>query len=117
MKVDWQFLALSMCAVFGWTISDVFHLTWPQFMYIGTEIERIEFMRARNEMYFPVCAALGDEKTQTEFLESAGKFVLPDEDPVNLSYTKEDLKRAQARMDAHVRMDPNINTEEKHHGV
>lgn len=117
MKVDWQFLALSMCAVFGWTIADVFHLTWPQFMCIGTEIERIEFMRARNEMYFPVCAAFGDKNVQEDFLNSAGKFVLPDDDPVNLSYTEEDLKRAQARMNEHVRMDPNINTEEKHHGV
>lgn len=113
MKVDWQFLALSMCAVFGWTITDVFRLTWPQFMYIGTELERIEFMRARNEMYFPVCAALGDSKTQGEFLASAGRFVLPDDAPVNISYTEEDLKRAQARMNEYVKPEVKTNTEEK----
>lgn len=98
MKIDYQFLALAICSVFGWTIEQVFRLTYRQFAYIAQEVQRVQFMRAKNESYFSLCAAFGDKKTQKEFLNASGHFVIQD-DCADLykNISEEDMRKAQER--------------------
>lgn len=116
MKVDFQFLALVICSVFGWTLKDVFSLTWGQFCYIASEVRHVQYFRGKNENYFSICAAFGDKNTQKDFLKQSEGFVIQSEQPENMSYTKEDLMAAEKRMRETVQ--PEVWTkEEKQDGV
>lgn len=99
MKIDYQFLALAICSVFGWTIEQVFSLTYRQFAYIAAQFQRIQFLKAKNESYFSICAAFGDKQTQKEFLNASGHFVIQN-DCADLykNINADDLKKAQERL-------------------
>ena len=97
--IDFEFVALCICAVFGWTLPDVFALTWPQFFKVILEVRRIQYQRAKNEVYFGVCAAIGGGEAETDLLNEAGSFMLGEEMP-ELSYTEEELRIAEERMKA-----------------
>ena len=98
MIVDFQFLALVICSVLGWTLKDVFGLTWDQFCYISSEVRHLQYMRGKNETFYSICAALGEKKTRDDFLKSAEEFVKINDQPENLNYTEEDLRAAEKRM-------------------
>ena len=99
MKIDYQLLALAICSVFGWTIEQVFSLNAVQFRYVASVFQKIEFMRAKNENYFSLCAAFGDKKAQKRFLDASGHFVIQD-DCADLykNINTDDLKKAQERL-------------------
>lgn len=94
--LDYEFLALLICGAFGWTLPQVFALTWPQFCKVGEEVRRIQFQRAKNEIYFGICAALGGGEMQEILMQSAGD-VITEKQP-DLSYTAEQLAAAEKRM-------------------
>ena len=95
--LDFEFMALTICAVFGWTLPQVFCLTIPQFFKVCNEAHRVQYQRAKNEVYFGVCAALGNEENRKDLFDSAGSFCLDDGD-VELPYTDEELRIAEERM-------------------
>jgi hypothetical protein len=97
--LDFEFLALLICGAFGWTLPQVFSLTLPQFMKAGVEVRRVQFQRAKNEIYFGVCAALGGGETQEDLMQSAGSVLIEPPEP-ELNYTEEELRQAEARMAA-----------------
>ncbi len=96
VRVDFEYIALTICAVFGWTLQQVFALTWPQFEKISFEVESLQFARAKNEVYFGICAALGGGKSQENLMDAAGSFVT-EEEP-ELEFTEEELRMAEERM-------------------
>ena len=98
MKIDFEFLALVICSVFGWTLDDVFNLNWAQFCYISSEVRHIQYMRGKNETFYSICAALGEKKTRDIFLKSAEEFIIKNDQPENPDYTEEDLRAAEKRM-------------------
>jgi len=95
-EVDYQFTALLIAHVFGWTIRQVLQLTWPQFEYISLNICRIQYWHAKNEVFFGVSAAFGSEKSKNTLFDSAGDFFIRQEP--DMSYTPEQLAAAEARM-------------------
>jgi len=105
MTVDFQFLALVICSVMGWTLKEVFSLSWAQFCYISSEVRHLQYMRGKNETFYSICAALGDKKVQQDFLKSAGEFVIQNNQPENLNYSEEDLRAAEKRMREMVKPD------------
>lgn len=70
-------------------------LTWPQFQYISCNVRRLAYWRARDEVCFGICAALGDEKTKKNLMESAGSII---KEPAMQEYTQEMLADAEERM-------------------
>lgn len=82
---------------FGWTIDDVLALTWPQFEYITCNINRLQYWRAKNEVFFGVTAALGSDKNRENLFDCAGDFFIRQPEP-DMSYTPEELAAAEARM-------------------
>ena len=81
---------------FGWRIADVLNLTWPQFEYISTNIARLGYWRAKNEVFFGVTAALGGEDSKKNLFACAGEIVTEPE--INMDYTAEDLAAPRKRM-------------------
>lgn len=98
MMVDFQFLSLVICSVMGWTLQEVFRLTWPQFSYIASEIQHVQYFKGKNETFFSLCAAFADKADRKQFLKSAEGFVIQKDQPENLNYTEEDLRAAEKRM-------------------
>lgn len=85
-----------MCAVLGWSLDAVLSLTWPQWEYISCQLCRIQYNRAKNEVRFGVCASIS--AGAAEVLDrSAGDYFF--DDAPKLTYTDEELKIAEARMD------------------
>lgn len=82
--------------MFGWTLQQVFGLTWPQFCNVSALLYKVQFQRAKNEVYFGVCAAIGGEDSQKCLMKSAGSFLKEDE--TKLEYTEEEYKAAEARL-------------------
>lgn len=97
--IDFEFLALLICGAFGWTLPQVFSLTMPQFFKAGAEVQRVQFQRAKNEVYFGICAALGGGDTQKDLMESAGSVLIEDGNAL-LAYTDDELRAAEERMKA-----------------
>lgn len=73
-------------------------LTWPQFTYISCQLYRLQYQRAKNEVFFGVCASLGGKENRENLLESSGDFFIAEKDP-DLSYTQEELDAAMKRAD------------------
>ncbi len=96
-EVDYQFTALLIAHVFGWTIPQVMALTWPQFEYITYNICRLQYWHAKNEIYFGISAAFGSDKNRDNLFDCAGDFFLKAPEP-DMSYTPEQLAAAEARM-------------------
>ena len=95
--IDYQFIALMICSVLGWSLQQVFSLTWAQFTYISCQLYRLQYQRAKNEIHFGVCAALGGETNRQNLIDSAGGFFL-DEPEQKLTYTEEDFKVAMEKV-------------------
>lgn len=75
-------------------------LTWPQFEYISCQLHRLQYQRAKNEVFFGIAAALGGEKNRKNLMESAGGFVERGaDDAANMSYSEEELAAAMAKID------------------
>lgn len=73
-------------------------LTWPQFVYISCQLYRLQYQRAKNEVHFGVCAALGGDKNRQNLMDSAGDFFIEEPEP-ELTYTQEELAAAMAKLD------------------
>lgn len=84
-----------ICSVLGWSLQQVLNLTWPQFVYISCELHRLQYQRAKNEVHFGVCAALGGETNRKNLIDSAGDFFLEEKQ----TYTKEDLAAAMDKLE------------------
>ena len=87
-----------ICAVLGWSLQQVLGLTWPQFEYISCKLHRLQYQRAKNEVHFGVCAALGGSRNRENLLKSAGDFLMDEPEP-ELTYTQEELEAAMAKAD------------------
>lgn len=89
---------MTICAVLGWDLRRVLGLTWPQFQYVSLQLHRLQYLRAKNEVFFGVCAALGGENNRQNLLDNAGNFFVEEPEP-ELQYTSEELAVAEKRMD------------------
>ena len=97
-QVDYRFTALLICTVLGWSLQQVLHLTWPQFDYISGQIKRLQYWRAKNEVFFGVAAAFGDKEDKRNLFDSAGDVFVEEPEP-ELTYTQEELAAAMAKLD------------------
>lgn len=95
--MDYQFIALMICSLLGWSLQQVLNLTWPQFEYISLQLYRLQYQRAKNEIHFGICAAM-DSKNRKTLLGIAGDLFM-DEPETDLTYTKEELDAAMAKAD------------------
>lgn len=86
-----------ICAVLHWDLQRVMQLTWPQFEYVSLQLHRLQYMTAKNEVYFGICGALGNAENLRNLLDSAGDFTITDEP--DLTYTPEELAAAMERAD------------------
>jgi len=93
---DFEIIALSLCAVFGWTLPEVFALTVPQFFKASSETCRLQYQRAKNEVFFGVCAAIGGGEAQEDLFKFAGSSVI--DEKTELPFTEEELRMAEKRM-------------------
>lgn len=98
-QIDYQFIALDMCAVLGWSLQQVFSLTFPQFQYISCQLHKLQYQRAKNEVFFGVAAALGGKDNRENLMASAGGF-LQETEAGNMSYTQEELAAAMDKLNA-----------------
>ncbi len=85
-----------MCAVFGWTLPQVFDLTWPQFVKISTEVRALQFARANNEVRLGICAAISGGESEDALKDIAGSFLIDDD--TKSEYTEEEYRLAEERM-------------------
>lgn len=73
-------------------------LTWPQFTYISCQLCRLQYQRAKNEVFFGVCASLGGNENRENLMDNAGDFFIEEPEP-ELTYTQEELDAAMKRAD------------------
>lgn len=100
-----------MCAVFGWTLPQVFSLTWPQFMKISEEIRSLQIARSKNEVYPGICAAISGGEAQEELMNAAGSFLIEDEP--HLDYTEEEYQIALERQKEVMRKQRELEEQQK----
>lgn len=110
-RPNFEYIALTMCAVFGWTLPQVFDLTWPQFVKISTEVRSLQFARAKNEVYLGICAAISGGESQEALIDAAGSFLIDDE--TKLEYTEEEYRLAEERMKEFQRQQRELEEKQK----
>ena len=70
--MDFEFCALLACSIFGWTVAEVFDLTFPQFSSVVASLSRLQAWRARGEVFLGITGAFGDEKARNALFDEAG---------------------------------------------
>lgn len=110
-RPNFEYIALTMCAVFGWTLPQVFDLTWPQFVKISTEVRSLQFARAKNEVRLGICAAISGGESEEALNDIAGSFLIDDEP--QLEYTEEEYQRALERQKEILRKQRELEEKQK----
>ena len=103
LSIDYDYLILKICQVFGWTINGVLSLTLPQFRCVSEKLLELTADKARDEVFLGVAAALCSNKVRDTLFKSCGSILKKDDGGPGTSrrtYTRRELEAATRRMEA-----------------